>query len=102
MTTVEIEVPYTDANGETDYLYPYFTGNAYWDNNGIGSYEYGGVRGYDKGQDYVTMDEDATWDRENFTDSQNATIASWYKDPHNSEKVNSAICEKYQIESQDE
>lgn len=99
MTTVEIEVPYMDEHGQTDYLYPYFSGNPYWDNNGIGSYEYAGIRGYDKGQQFVNMDDDPTWDRENFTDLQNAAIATWFKEQHNAENVVAQICEQYRDES---
>ena len=28
----------------------------HWDNDGIGSYEYWGMKGYDKGHDYVEID----------------------------------------------
>lgn len=42
-------------------------------NDGIGSYEYAGARGYDAGTNYLIV-EDMTWDRSGFTEEQNSII----------------------------
>jgi hypothetical protein len=99
MTTVEMEVPFIDKDGEVDFLYPYFSARIIIENDGIGSYEYAGIRGYDKGQDYPAIQDDPTWDRENFTDIQNVTISEWYK--INYERVEEELYEQFKKDSKD-
>ena len=99
MTYVEIEVPYTDTDGETDFLYPDFCAKVVTENNGVGSYEYAGIRGHDKGQDYITIEDDISWDRENFTDTQNATISAWFQ--NNQPRVEDELFEKYKSDMKD-
>lgn len=96
MTYAEIEIPYKDADGLIDYLYAYFCANIYMTDDGIGYYEYAGIRGYDKGQQYATMDEEATWNREDFTPEQNMIIEQYYKE--NPDAVHDQLYKEYETD----
>jgi hypothetical protein len=45
----------------------------YWDNNGIGYYEFGSEKCFDKGQDYFTI-ESHSWDKTGFSDLEISVI----------------------------
>lgn len=47
----------------------------YWENDGIGPYEYWGASGYDHGHDYVVI-EDYEYDKNNLTPEEIAIIDS--------------------------
>ena len=47
----------------------------YWENDGIGPYEYWGAKGFDHGHDYVVI-EDYSYDKEGLTADEIATIDS--------------------------
>lgn len=47
----------------------------YWENNGIGPYEYWGSVGFDRGHDYVTI-EDYSYDKTGMTAEEIKTIDS--------------------------
>jgi hypothetical protein len=46
------------------------------ENDGIGSYEYFGARGYDSGTDYLYLEE-LNWDKSLYTEEQNKLIWDW-------------------------
>jgi len=46
-----------------------------WENDGIGSYEYWGMKGYDAGQDYPVLNDFPEWDKSIYTESENWLIA---------------------------
>jgi hypothetical protein len=47
-----------------------------WENDGIGSYEYWGAKGYDFGSDYISLEYngDPTWDTLKHTEEENRLI----------------------------
>jgi hypothetical protein len=45
-------------------------------NDGIGAYECHGFRGYDKGEDYIWL-EDIHWNRDQYSEQQNVLIWDW-------------------------
>ena len=53
-----------------------FEGEPQWENDGIGSYEYWGSRGYDNGRDYVSFEQNGlpTWDKSKYNDDENEAI----------------------------
>ena len=68
------EIEYVDENGEYILIDVEFQAFPKWDNDGIGAYEYWGTRYYDKGVDYVSLENDPTWDMSKYTDYQNNII----------------------------
>lgn len=58
------------------------------ENDGIGSYEYWGSKGYDKGVDYLIC-ENMTWDKSLYTEEQNAIIDQYID--ANYEKLSDAV-----------
>lgn len=46
------------------------------ENDGIGSYEYFGFKGYDNGTDYLHLEE-INWDKSLYTAEQNKLIWDW-------------------------
>ena len=48
-------------------------------NDGIGSYEYFGAKGYDRGSDYLHL-EKIDWDNSLYSDVQNSLIWDWVND----------------------
>ena len=93
--TIPIEIEYRNEAGEIDYVTVDFTGTVISENNGIGSYEYAGIPGFDKGQDYLVCEE-ITWDKEEYTDAQNKVINEYLL--QNFEHVGQQICEAYAAE----
>ena len=55
------------------------TGYLTSENSGIGSYEYCGIKGYDKGIDYLEL-EDVKWDEALYTKKQNEKIMKFVYD----------------------
>jgi hypothetical protein len=80
----EFEVSYENE------IYVEFYGNASMENDGIGSYEYWGIKGYDKGQDYW-MVEEITWDKEKYTEEQNKIIEKYLED--NWDEIHDELCD---------
>lgn len=68
-----------------------FTGTPREENTGIGSYEYGSEKAFDKGIDYVSMEHygDPVWDKSLYTTAQNKKIEEEL------EKVSNLMCEQY-------
>lgn len=90
MTTIEWEVEYTNpATNEVDYMYVDFMGDVVVENDGIGSYEFWGVVGYDHGHDY-NMCENIEWDKSLYTDEQNKIIEDYLDE--NYEKIEEQLC----------
>lgn len=100
MTTVIIEIEYFDENNTAQNIYPQFSGDAHWDNDGIGSYEAWGFKGFDRGRDYIAMEDDAVWDEKYFTERQNEVIRDFYK--KNIDMIHGKICEKYAMDRRDD
>jgi hypothetical protein len=46
------------------------------DNDGIGNYEYWGAKCYDRGEDYLVLEE-ALWNKGLFSEEQNKTISDY-------------------------
>lgn len=90
--TIPIEIEYKNEAGEFDYVTVDFTGSVISENSGIGSYEYAGIRGFDKGEDYLVCEE-ITWEKEEYTDVHNKVIQH-YLDNHFDE-VATIICNEY-------
>ena len=57
------------------------TGKCYIENDGIGSYDFGGHTEYDRGEDTAVCYE-IGWNRHNFTDEENADIAAYVAKYH--------------------
>ena len=68
-TTHEIEIPLKDDLT----LLVEISGDAKWENDGIGPYEYWGFKGFDHGHTYLVIEE-ITWDKEQFTQEENQII----------------------------
>jgi hypothetical protein len=51
-----------------------FTADCCMDNTGIGSYEYMGFNGYDKGYEYADLNSAVSWDESLYDTWQNAEI----------------------------
>jgi hypothetical protein len=98
-TTVEMELEIPENIHPDGYIYPDFSCDIRMENDGIGSYEYAGIRGYDRGQDYPEPQDEITWDQENFTDKQNEFIKSWLE--KNDGKVTDKLCKKYMEDAKD-
>lgn len=62
-----------------------------WENNGIGGYEFWGMKGYDKGEDYLVVDSE-DWDRNKYTEEENTLIAKYVSD--NFEDIEKLATEK--------
>jgi hypothetical protein len=62
------------------------------ENDGIGSYEYWGFKGYDRGETYLTL-EDITWNKTLYTDEQNVFIDEYIGD--NYSKMEKVITEHF-------
>jgi hypothetical protein len=75
------ELEYINKDGEYDYINVDFKANFYPESTGIGSYEYAGIRGYDKGQDYFSCD-DVRWNKSLYTEQQNAIIQKHLDENH--------------------
>lgn len=79
-----------------------FTGSPKWENNGIGSYEYWGSKEYDKGVDYVTMeDSEIEWERKEYSEAENAAIEQWLEDNDNCTAVQDALCDDFEKDCND-
>lgn len=63
-------------DGQDIFLEVEFYGDMILENNGIGSYEYWGYRGYDHGQDYYEC-EGVDWDKPCYTEEENAAIQQY-------------------------
>lgn len=87
------EIEFENLEGELDYMEIDFDANFYSENSGIGSYEYAGMRGCDKGHDYTSCD-DVRWDKSLYTEEQNAIIQKWYDE--NSEKLENFLIKNYE------
>jgi len=61
-------------------------------NDGIGSYEYWGSKEYDKGEDYLDIDE-MTWDKTLYTEEENNIIDQYIKD--NRDKITEKALKDY-------
>ena len=61
--------------GNDDYFNVEFFATPTWKNDGIGSYEYWGMKCYDKGEDYPVMNEYPIWWMSNYTFQENWLIA---------------------------
>ena len=75
------ELEYLKEDGEYDYINVDFDANFYAESTGIGSYEYWGFKGYDKGQDYYSCD-DVRWNKSLYTEEQNAIIQKHLDENH--------------------
>lgn len=65
-----------------------------WENDGIGSYEYWGFRGYDKGTDYVVCEDMKVISKHD--DAETAAIEEYLRDEENWKTISEAACEKYE------
>ena len=86
------ELEYTNKDGEEDCMNVDFDANFYPESTGIGSYEYAGIKGYDKGQDYFSCD-DVRWNRSLYTEEQNAIIQKHLDENH--EKIENLLIENH-------
>jgi hypothetical protein len=69
-----------------------FEGEVQVGNDGIGSYEFWGYRGYDHGVDYLYC-ENITWDKSKYTDNENYIIEKYLE--KNFDKIENEICHNY-------
>jgi hypothetical protein len=86
------ELEYKNKDGEYDYIDVDFDANFYAESTGIGSYEYWGFKGYDKGENYFSCD-DVRWDKSLYTEEQNAIIQKHLDENH--EKIENLLIENY-------
>lgn len=70
------EIEFKNAAGDWDFFEAEFEAFPRWENDGIGGYEYWGAKGFDAGQNYVSLEYygDPTWDKTRYTAAQNALI----------------------------
>lgn len=55
------------------------TANVHVENDGIGSYEFWGYKGYDKGVNYIVVDE-LIYDKSEYTPEQQQLIDKYFED----------------------
>jgi hypothetical protein len=84
--TEEIEI-----NGEL--IEVEFSADCHVENNGIGAYNYWGVKCFDAGTNSVELDDDIEWDKEKYTDEQNQLIANQPKEFW--DRLEDAFCVQY-------
>lgn len=90
---ISYEIEYQDQNGEYCYLEVEFEAFPEWENDGIGSYEYWGHQEYDRGHNYVSLEQhgDPTWDEKKYTEEENKIIVAFKND----EKKWKVLCEDF-------
>jgi len=88
--TVANEFEFEDMSTEEEWLNVEFYGDASVENDGIGSYEYWGFKGYDHGHDYFIV-ENITWDKNKYTEQQNQEINKYLE--NNWDKVHDQLCD---------
>ncbi len=75
-TTVEKEHEIETDIEDEDIIVVEFIYTVSKENDGIGSYEFHGSRGYDSGTDYIVV-EDIEWDKSSHTDRENEVIQKY-------------------------
>jgi len=67
------------------------------ENDGIGIYEFWGMKGYDEGQNYISLEYHGspTWNPENYTAEENQEIANFINDEIKLEKLEDLFCNLY-------
>jgi hypothetical protein len=88
--TVASEFEFEDMSTEEEWLNVEFYGDASVENDGIGSYEYWGFKGYDKGHNYFIV-ENITWDKSKYTEQQNQEINKYLE--NNWDEVHDQLCD---------
>jgi hypothetical protein len=78
-----------------------FTCELQWENNGIGSYEFWGSRGYDEGDNYVVLNH-LKWDESIYTKEQNEAIQTYINNDDNWFKIEDSVAEIIYNEMDDE
>ena len=78
---------------EEDVIVVEFECELYCENDGIGSYEFWGSRGYDAGNEYLVLDQ-LKWNESLFTDEQNEIIRQHINDDNNWLILEEKIAEK--------
>lgn len=85
-TTKTIQLFHND-----DVLEVEFTFKLMLQNDGIGGYEYCGMRGFDVGRDYYEV-EDWQWDESLYTEEQNMSISHYTTTPEFG-KIEEEVCD---------
>ncbi|MEI7960720.1 MAG: hypothetical protein WCI04_00130 [archaeon] len=75
-TTIEKEHEIETDIEDEDIIVVEFVYTVSKENDGIGSYEFHGSRGYDSGTDYIVV-EDIEWDKSSHTDRENEVIQKY-------------------------
>ena len=83
---------------EEDFLTVTFTGTCRMNDEGIGSYEFHGSRGYDSRM--VPECEDITWNEDYYSEEENAAIRAYLEENYN--ELVAEIEEKFEEEGGDE
>jgi len=67
------------------------------ENDGIGSYEFWGMKGYDAGQNYISLEHygSPTWNPEDYTCEENKAIAAFINDPILLKRLENYFCQEY-------
>ena len=67
------------------------------ENDGIGSYEFWGMKGYDAGHNYVSLEHygSPTWNPENYTCKENQAIADFLNNEKQLIKLEDYFCKEY-------
>lgn len=83
-------------NGEVMWIDVEWEAEPYWENDGIGSYEYWGQKSFDAGTDYVSLEDygNPIWDESKHTTEEN-TIIKLFADSPEIEKVCDRFCDLY-------
>jgi len=90
--TLDYQIPYKD-----DELTVTFEAFPRVENDGIGSYEFWGMKGYDAGQNYISLEHYGSpiWNPENYTCEENKAIAAFINDEIQLEKLEDLFCKEY-------
>jgi hypothetical protein len=85
-----------DNDSEINVLEVEFKANPTWQDDGIGSYEYWGCKGYDS-HPYLSCEEHGIeWDKKEFTEQENEMIDEWLNEEKNFKSLEEKFCEKYE------
>lgn len=82
MGTLEMDIEIITEGKEKEPLVVEFIADISVENDGIGSYEYWGFKGYDKGVDYPVVDT-IYWNKEKHTEEENKIINEYFKEYEN-------------------